>query len=258
MTRRLLSVAILMVTSGALAQTTTTAPAIDAKAREALVLLQERDKTLKDFIADVLYESVHAQTDSVTSSDGVLAYNNDGTRITFSLRRTNIKEDGKLRKADTKQDIIYDGEWLHLVDHDQKDLQSFQVSPPPKPGEPPRNPLRFDGPLPMPLGQNADEVVAAFEVKLIAPGKEDPVSKNEVRHLRLKPRNKDKQSFELLDLWVDMKDALPVKMEVEKKDGGIMRITMKNVSINEGKGTTLGKPQTDKDWAIRIKPLEQK
>jgi outer membrane lipoprotein-sorting protein len=98
------------------------------------------------------------------------------------------------------------------------------------------------GPFPLPIGQAREDVHAQFMVTKIAPADGDP--ENTV-HLRLtpKPESRLSRDFASIDVWVDLTDHLPRRVETLNPTGTTLtRTTMNNVKLNE--------PVKDQDFEL--------
>jgi outer membrane lipoprotein-sorting protein len=78
--------------------------------------------------------------------------------------------------------------------------------------------FNLDGPFPLPLGQDKADVHKHFDVKRLPPDKDDPPA---TIHLQLAPVSGTDlaRKFKKIDLWVDLKNDMPVRTSILDADG---------------------------------------
>lgn len=98
------------------------------------------------------------------------------------------------------------------------------------------------GPLPLPIGQAREDVLAEFQVTKPDKSPDDPPG---TVHLKLtpKPETELSRDFSSIDVWVDLNDHLPRRMETLNVTGTqLVRTELSNVKINA--------PVKDQDFAL--------
>ncbi len=262
---RIVPIILLLAAVPAYAQTVpTTAPAASepaatapddtsSEARAILDLLEKRGDTLKDFHGTLAYSVYHAKTDEAEANDGYIDYikaPTGGTR--FSVRRSNIKLDGKIMKQNLELDMVFDGQWLTLIDPLKKIFRRIQVAPPVAPGQPAPNVMKIDGPIPMPIGQKTADVIKEFQVQLL------PTKDENLLQLKLTPRIKGKYDFSELDLTIDRRMQIPVKMVSTAPRGDVTTVEFHDLQINQdhAKIIDVKTPDQKDGWTVEITPLK--
>ena len=89
-----------------------------------------------------------------------------------------------------------------------------------------------EGPFPLPIGQKKEAVHEQFDVKKIAPSKDDPKDVATV-HVQLapKPGTQFERKFETIDVWVDAKTHMPARIDTAQ--GETVRSTLlTNFKVN--------------------------
>ena len=222
-------------------------PAVDP----VLDALNTRGKNLQDFTGDVVLTESDAITGAETQRIGKVWFQrlpNGDARIRVSFDRK------KLSNKELKQRIEYKLENGKLIDQnfDTKLQVTRQVL---KPGQK-LDPLKLgEGPFPLPIGQDREEVLKNFNVKKIAPAKDDPAG---TTHLSLKPLagTRFARKFSSIDVFVGS-DQFPARIETVDKDGVSVRTTdLTNIKINTGlKDADFSLPEPGKDWGVRDEGL---
>ncbi|MCL2646885.1 MAG: hypothetical protein FWD61_07740 [Phycisphaerales bacterium] len=217
------------------------------EARQILQRLHDRKATLKDFTAKVDYSVEHPAGDtdgnvgSVVYSDEALPPSAPKLAAIF----TGDTEDGKPVRIHART-IALDGKALTIIDFNAKDFKQ-QKAPPDKPF----NPNSLDSPIPVPLGLDVEEVVKNFVVTVQPPASAaDP----NLESIRVVPRIKGKFDYKQLDITIDKKLMLPVKVVVRAVGGDVTTIKFSEPRVNTGKvefpDTT---PPKEAGWTIEIK-----
>jgi outer membrane lipoprotein-sorting protein len=228
-TSRLLAALTLLCASSALAETPSQLTK-DSKSDEILDALYQRGLDLKTFTAKAALRTVNNVTGDQSTRSGVIWYQSqpDGDarlHIIFSKR----DEDGKiLSDPSVKVEYLLDKGWLTDRDYRRQTETRRQVR---KPGDK-INLLKLgEGPFPLPIGQDKQTVHEEFDVT--QPKVEGP----DLPHVRLTPKSKTRlaRSFSQIDVWVDPKTNMPVKIDTTDPSGNETRGTdLTDVQINTG------------------------
>ena len=227
----------------------------DAAVDRTLDALDARGRTLNQFVADVTL----TETDEVTAIDsqrtGRVWYHkrqgNDRIRVTFDQ-----KAEGRFTRPD-KIEYLLDGGWL--VDRDYK--RSIEVKRQVlRPGEKVNLLKLGEGPFPLPIGQPKDEVHKEFEVSRGDPALEGPAGTS---HVALRPREGTRlaRKFAQIDVWVDPKTQMPVRIEALDVNESTRRTTeLKNIRVNPEPALgdrDFALPKVDENkWELHTEPYE--
>jgi hypothetical protein len=213
--------------------------ALDSTVDEILDALDARGRDLKAFTADVsLSEGDETLANEVTRRGKVL-YQDRGNgqarlRVVFAKRET-----GK-RSFDEKIEYLLQDGWLIDRTYEKHIEVKRQVL---HPGEKIDLLKLGQGPFPLPIGQKKDAVHEQFDVKKIAPGKDDP--KNANVHVQLAPKQgtQFERKFDVIDVWVDPKTNMPARIDTVQGD------TVKTTVLENFKPNP-DPPLTDKDFIL--------
>jgi outer membrane lipoprotein-sorting protein len=241
MLSRFLLVALICCTacSAVAAGPPTTQPQLTAASSidDILDALDARGKNLRDFSASVKLNSVDNSIGSSTAETGTVYYQRKpggDARIRVEFDRF---DDGSRLTPQNHQFILDDG-WLVERNYDKKVEVRRQVL---RPGQK-MDPLKLgEGPFPLPIGQDKQEVKNLFTVAKIAPAQDDPPA---TVHLQLtpKPGTTLARKFATIDVWVDTATAMPRRIQTQENGSPISKVTdLTDVKINTGLG--------DKDFA---------
>lgn len=235
---------------------TAQAPApLDHSAPVDLVLdaLDARGRNLTSFSADVaLTESDPNTGDQSTRTGRVwLSTPPDAParfRATFDKKQTDnlIIED--------RVEYLLDGPNLIDRSYRGKTQVTRQVL---KPGER-INLLKLgEGPFPLPIGQPKEQVHKLFDVRKVDAKSDDPA---DTIHIELLPRagTQFQRQFKSLDVWVNLADGMPMRIETLDPNGSLVRTTdLSNVQMNPKLADAdFALPPIDDSWQVRDEAFE--
>ena len=212
-----------------------------ASVDEVLDALDQSGKSLEGFTATL----------TETTTDPNAALGNDKVRtgaIWFQKhgddQRVRVLYDkvinGRLAE-EHKIEYLLEGPWLVDRNYDQKSETRRQVL---EPGQK-LNLLKLgEGPFPLPVGQDKNDVKKAFDVQLVAPAKGDPAN---TIHLSLTPLPDTHMAKKLssLDLWVDRSSKMPAVIDtLDANKTQEHRIELSDLKLNPKGGLP------DSDFAL--------
>ena len=227
----------------------------DSSVDDVLNALDARGRNLRAFVADVKLTEIDEATQLESERTGKVWYQKQGDddriRVTFDK-----KAEGKYLKNEKIEYLLDDG-WL--VDRDYR--RSVQVKRQVlRPGEK-INLLKLgEGPFPLPIGQPKEQVHKEFEVTRGGLVEGDP--KGTV-HVTLKPRPETRlaEKFNVIDVWVDPRTNMPVRIEALDVNETTRRQTdLTNIKVNPE--PALGDrdfvlPNVDENkWEMHTEPFE--
>jgi len=229
----------------------------DATVDPTLDALQERGKTLKEFVADLelTENNLVMGTDSIrTGKAWYQTRSGDDVRlrVVFDKRI----DEGKPPKEDKRDYLLSDG-WLTDRDYHSKTEVRRQVA---APGEKVNLFQVGKGPFPLPIGQDKKDVHGQFDVAQLPPNKDDPA---ETIHLQLKPKpNTDlARKFKMIDVFVDRGNNMPVRIKTIDINESMERQTdLKNLQVNPEKkvgDADFALPALGGDWNSHDEPMKK-
>ena len=194
---------------------------------EVLDALDARGRNLQEFVADVRLKEIDEATQLESERTGRVWYQKQGDddriRVVFDQ-----KLEGRFVKPEKVEYLLDDG-WLLDRDYRRTVQVKRQVL---RPGEK-INLLKLgEGPFPLPIGQPKDQVHKEFEVTKGGLVEGDP--KGTV-HVTLKPRKGTRlaEKFNVIDVWVDPKTNMPVRIEALDVNETTRRQTdLSNIKVN--------------------------
>lgn len=245
-------------TPGAKPQTqpaTTTAPAADAESKKILDRLEQAGQKYQTVQADVKYHVLMRELgDSETRTGQVkfkLADKNHPAR--FYIRFDTLRQ-GAGRKLADKVEYAFDGQWLTEAKHRVKQMTRYQVA---AKGER-ADPLKLGrGPFPIPFGQRAEDVIKHFKVTTRETKKTDPKNTDYLKLIRRKAYS-DKINFTHMEMWIDRKTNLPVKVVSRDKNKDVTTVTFTNVKTNRKFDDKTFHLPRKLGWEYRVKRLTDK
>lgn len=201
---------------------------------QLLDALQRATDGLRDFRANVIYDRLDAITEDRERRIGriVLQQSDTGTRR-FAIAFDQFIDAAGHASPQPQRFAFADG-WL--VEFDDARRQSIERQLVPEGTR--LDPLRLgEGPLPLPVGQKADDVRRRFTVSL-APAPDSPLLKRleGVQGLVLVPRKGSgvDEDFEEVRVWYDLRTFAPVGVVAKLKGGDTKTVLLRDVSVNAG------------------------
>jgi outer membrane lipoprotein-sorting protein len=147
-------------------------------------------------------------------------------RIHFDVRRQS--EGPRTRHV---EDYVFDGSWLTVRKQRTREFTRYQTTEPGKRV----NALELGrGPFPVPFGQKARTVIKYFAASTRAPAKGDPAGTDYLR-LIARPRHARNLSMKSIDMWVDRRMGLPVKIVVVDRSENISTVDFVRKTIRTPK-----------------------
>lgn len=141
------------------------------------------------------------------------------------------------RREEDRQVWTFDGRWLVEKRPDKKQFIAREVAPPGADFDP----LRLgEGPIPIPIGQEAEAVLSRYEAELLsAESGLDPEEDQslvafveDAWQLRLLPRSEE-DDFEEIRLWYERGSLLPRMAMTTNRSGDVSVVQLANVRLNE-------------------------
>lgn len=235
-------------------------------AAELLTALETADQDLRTLQAGIRYTRRMLLQGDEQIRTGTLYFErraaSDGGRATrvFAIHFDDLLV-GLRREADP-QEWIFDGEWLIERRPREKQYIARQIAPP---GEQ-FDPLRLgEGPLPIPIGQRAADVLARYRVELVNQyaGLENEAGSihsfvADTWQLRLTPHEDraEQDDFREIRLWYDRETLLPRLAKTLNRSGDESFVQLVNLRRNEpirGRVFDIDPPAEDEGWDVEIK-----
>jgi hypothetical protein len=237
------------------------APAHPIDPVEAILTRQEREAAdVRTFTADVRYEAWDDILARREIRSGHIIYDVDAAgRRSFAVLFDRLIV-GQ-RAQDRRKHYIFSGRWLVEVDHETKQFIKRELVPPGRQIDP----LKLgEGPIPLPIGQPKDEVLARFDVTLIEPPTEGMLAGlADVDGLRLvpKPGTPEAADYERVDLFYDRATSLPIGIDAVELGGNRKTIRLlevqRNPELTDEQRAKLSVEEPDpREWSIDVQPLQ--
>lgn len=230
-------------------------PAIDP----TLDALDKQGKNLKEFTAKVKM----SQTDAAFGTDDTWAGNVAFQKKSDGDARIHVVFDQHIRgkvamPIKKEREYLLDNRMLVDRDYPKKIEVNRQVL---REGEK-INLLKLgEGPFPLPIGQSKEDVHKNFDVTRIAPAKDDPAG---TIHLKLDPKKGTALAakFKSLDIWVDQKLQMPVRIDTLDAAGTEQRRTdLTDIKINPPGGLKDAEfqlpPIVEREWSRKTELMEK-
>jgi hypothetical protein len=219
--------------------------------------LDARGKGLKDFSANVALHTIDNRTGEDSAQLGRVVYDDNGgnPRIRVAFDKKEV-DDGTGKRVSQKKrlDYVLENGWLTDRDYQKKLEVCRQVL---QPGQK-MNLLKLgEGPFPLPIGQDKAEVKKQFEATKVETAKEDPA---DTVHVKLvpKPGTQFQKRFKQIDVFVDTKTDMPVRIDTMEPAGTTRSTELTNVKLNGGVNAgDFALPNIDNEgWNRREEPYQ--
>lgn len=234
----------------------------DANHDDVNALLNELESAagdLRAFTADVVYINEEALLGRRETRTGNLIYQVDDVTgdKSFAILFDSLVV-GTTRRNREKHYVFSDG-WLAEIDHESKQFINRQIV---QPGQS-FDPLKLgEGPIPLPIGQPKDDVLARFDVTTVDVPDDGPLANlNNVDGLRLDPKDgtEEAEEYQQVDLFYDRTTRLPVGIIAVLTNDNRKIVRLQSVQHNpkltdeQKQRLSIETPDPD-EWAIDVRP----
>jgi len=240
-----------------------------ATPRDLLLALEKADERIRTLRADVQYDRFFRLQGDQHRRQGTLLFraerSGDGrVRRAFQIDFSRLYVDDRLE--DDPQVWVFDGRWLVEKRPAQKQWIKREIA-----GENDSfDPLRIgEGPMPIPIGQRADEVLARYDAELLPAS--EPFEPGDARAdfvkdtwlLRLTPRagRPDEDEFKEICIWYRKADLLPRMSRTISRAGDESFVQLINLSINEelpAGAFDVSPPPLSEGWQVQVEELPRR
>lgn len=232
----------------------------DAPLEQVLDALDARGDGLKTFAADVAMTDIDNQTGDDKKRTGNVVYERtDAGDVRMKIDFTRKVIDGRV----IPERIVYllrDG-WLTDRDYTGKVEINRQVL---KPGEKIDLLKLGEGPFPLPIGQDKEEVLKQFDVQKLDPAEgldaDDVERFKDTIHLKLQPKAGTDlhDQFTEIEVWIDPESHMPVRIVTLSRSQLAIQITeLKNVKLNEDVNDSAFVLEEVQGWQRRDEPFQR-
>ncbi len=235
------------------AETYSAPPAVAPEALKILNRLEQAGDQYKTLRANVEYLVEDKMTGDEEFRTGWIAYQketeNQPGKFRVSFEQLTL---GKGRPTTSKQDYLFDGQWLTTAKHRIKEFRKIQVA---AEGEKIDAMKIGKGPFPVPFGQKTDDVVKYLEPSTRPNQKGDPKNSSYLKFVPRKGQGKD-VNFVRLDMWVDNETNLPVKIQSKDASKKVTTVTFKDIQPKSTLQPELFIMTKPAGWDLIVEPLK--
>jgi len=196
--------------------------------------LRKATERLKSYKADVEYLFRQPIFESQTLRKGILYYAKPGDKILLRLNFNTLKQDEQKAQKYIEQ-YIFDGMWLTHIDYQIQSVKRYQLVDPNELKDANQPVDDFDllaRRFPMVGFSETKNLEKEFEITLITPPTEQ--SKGPVHlHLVVKPGSIYKDDYTSIDIWIDKKTYLPVKITAVSTEEDIYELNFLKAKVNQ-------------------------
>lgn len=235
-------------------------PAPHASADALLEALEGATRNLRDFRAAVVYDRLDAITEDRERRLGRIVLEQDGSdpaRRRFAIAFDQFIDSAGHASPQVQRFAFADG-WLVEFDDARRQSIERQLSEPGARSDP----LKLgEGPMPLPVGQRAEEVRRRYAVSL-APAPDAALLRRleGVQGLVLvpKPGTGQDEDFEEVRIWYDLRTLAPVGVVARLKGGDVKTVLLRDVVVNGGLDESARAAlsiMVPADWRRDVRPL---
>jgi|GEM_PF-317652 len=227
---------------------------------QLLDALGQATNGLRDFQASVIYDRLDAITEDRERRVGRIVFEQSETATRrFAIAFDQFIDAAGHASPQSQRFTFADG-WLVEFDDTRHQCIERQLVPPGRN----LDPLRLgEGPMPLPIGQNSDDVRRRFGVSL-APPPEVPLLKKlqNVQGLLLIPRKGSgiEEDFEQVCVWYDLHTLAPVGVVARLKGGDTKTVLLRDVVVNGGLDETsksMLRTTVPEGWQRDVRPWKK-
>ncbi len=113
------------------------------------------------------------------------------------------------------------------------------------------------GPFPLPFGQRRADMIENFLITLLPPRPDDPPNTDHL-HCEPRPESEFAPEYRRVDMFIDKKLELPVRIEIERKsDDSVIDARFENLDPAAAPAESRFQIETPpgKDWNVDVQPL---
>lgn len=230
---------------------------------EILDRLEASAADLDAFTATIFYETFDELLDRREIRTGEMIYrispqdDSAGTVTSFAVLFESLII-GQ-RRSDRQKHYVFHDRWLAEIDHENRQFIKRELVPPGRQ----LDPLKLgEGPIPLPIGQPKDDVLARFDVSLHEAPEDGPLSRlDNVDGLLLIPKANAPQAeqYRRIELFYDRDTNLPVGINAIELNDDRQTVRLRNVKRNpeltEEQLQNLSVEEPDpRQWSIDVRP----
>jgi len=201
---------------------------------------------------DYLFIQEPELLDSRTLRKGMLYYQKNDKGSNLRLNFDTVKQDdGDLQAK--KEHYLFDGVWLTKIDYTLRQIDQYQQSPADKPADVFEY-ISHNFPI---VGFTGTATLQKQFVISLIPPKNDEKGQEHLL-LKVKPDSVYKDDYAQIDLWIDSKLNLPVRMLSLSTQGDIYDLRLSKPELNKSLPEKTFAIDAPSDFSKSVKILEQK
>lgn len=230
-------------------------PPPDPQAMAILHRLEAAGNKYATLRAELFYRVEQRLTGDVETRTGWVAFQQETDqqppkfRVTFQTLQLD-----RGPKREQVIDYIFDGHWLTVAKHAIKTMTRYQVA---AEGEKVQALRIGKGPFPVPFGQKTEDIVRYLLPSTRKAAASDPPNTDYLL-LTPKPGRKKVVNFTKLELWVDRKTNLPVKVRTRDDSKNVTTVEFKDIQTHAELKPALFAMDKPAGWTQTIERLDAK
>jgi hypothetical protein len=219
-----------------------------------LAALEKAGEAYTALRADIRYIYVDEALGDREERTGWVAFQNADKKNTpakFRIQFQTLRQ-GRGKVLKDKIDYAFDGLWLTIAKHRIKTITRYQVAAKGEKIEPTK---LGQGPLPLPFGQKTDDMLLHFEVTT-RPIRKDEPKNTDYLHLATRPRFRKSMNSKTLQMWIDRKTHLPIKIISTDKNDNTTTVVFKNIQTDPKLSADTFRLPKPLGWTLNVKHLK--
>ena len=218
--------------------------------RVVLDKLQGQVNNLKSYQCKIDYVFRQPVFESTEHRKGTLQYARIGDRSYLYIDFTSLQYDQE-KEQKYREQYLFDGVWLTYVDHQSHSVQRRQVAEPNAPVDAFALASRR---VPIMGFAKVEDLEKQFDIERVSLPPNDP---NYQLHMKVKPDSIYKDDYTAMDVQIDRKQGLPVKIVAETPEKDRYEINLIDAKINESIPKSTFEISYPRDYSIETVPLEK-
>jgi outer membrane lipoprotein-sorting protein len=215
--------------------------------------LKAEAANLKSYECKVDYIFRQPVFDSAERRKGTLQYARIEDHSYLYIDFTSLQYDQEKEQKHREQ-YLFDGVWLTFIDHENRNVQRQQIA---EPNAPVDAFALVSQRVPIMGFSKIDDLEKQFEIELITPQAPADSSVYQL-HMKVKPDSIYKDEYTSMDVQVDKKKALPVKIVAVTTEQDVYEIKLSDPKINENIPKATFEISYPKDYSVETTPLKER
>jgi outer membrane lipoprotein-sorting protein len=215
--------------------------------------LQDKAAGLKSYQVNMDYVFKQPLLESQQRRTGVLYYAKLDGRSSLRIDFQTLQQDEE-KPQTYRQQYLFDGVWLWEIDHQLKTATRRQLTEPNQPVDAFSLASKH---VPVLGFSKVEDLRRQFEITLVPEPATAPTPRRHL-HLKVKPDSAYQDDYVTIDVWIDSKIGLPVRVEAGTPEEDVYVIQLADPKVNTELEPKLFQVDLPRDFSVEVVPLQRK